>query len=284
MSNDFNQSIIEEFRANAGQVGGPFEDSRMLLLTTTGARSGKPHTTPLGYLPDGERLLVIGSAAGAPNHPAWYHNIVANLRVTIEDGVFTFEGRATVLEGEERDRLFARAVEADSGWGDYQAKTTRVIPVVALEFVDGGPPEDSSPGTALKLVHDAFRREFALLRKEIATSGPKLGSQLRVNCLTACQGLHFHHFAEDGGMFPALAEEHPDLAPTLERLGKEHERVATLLDELQQAISDQDADAAQVLADVERLTDELERHLEYEEAELIPILDGHVDAAADRGR
>jgi deazaflavin-dependent oxidoreductase (nitroreductase family) len=81
MSIDFNQQIIDEFRANGGQVGGPFEGARLLLLTTIGARSGAPHTTPLGYLPDGERSLVIASAGGAPNHPAWFHNLVANPHV-----------------------------------------------------------------------------------------------------------------------------------------------------------------------------------------------------------
>ncbi|WP_020574828.1 nitroreductase/quinone reductase family protein [Actinopolymorpha alba] len=274
MPNDFNQQIIEEFRANGGQVGGPFEGARLLLLTTTGARSGAPHTTPLGYLPDGaERSLVIASAAGAPNHPAWFHNLVANPRVTVEVGAFTYEAQATVLEGAERDRVFARAVEADSGWADYQAKTRRVIPVVGLESVGGLRPNATSLGAALKLIHDAFRRELALIRKEFAESGPSLGAQLRVNCLTVCQGLHHHHTGEDGGWFPAIAERHPALAPTLDRLREEHQKIAALLDDLQKAISTEGADPLLVLPEVERLTDELERHLAYEEEQLIPILD-----------
>jgi deazaflavin-dependent oxidoreductase (nitroreductase family) len=138
---DFNQQIIDEFRANGGRVGGPFEGARLLLLTTVGARSGATHTTPLGYLPDGgERILVIASAGGAPNHPDWFHNLVARPRVTVEDGVFTYDARAVVLEGTERDRVFARAAEADPGWAAYQAKTTRVLPVVALEPLGAGPP------------------------------------------------------------------------------------------------------------------------------------------------
>ncbi|MER5626340.1 nitroreductase family deazaflavin-dependent oxidoreductase [Streptosporangium sp. NPDC002544] len=140
MPNDFNQRIIEEFRANAGRVGGPFEGGRLLLLTTTGARTGARRTTPVGYLPDGARKLIIASAGGAPSHPAWYHNLLADPRVTVEDGVFTYQAQAVVLEGEERDRLFARAVESDPGWADYQARTRRVIPVIALNPVDGGPP------------------------------------------------------------------------------------------------------------------------------------------------
>lgn len=269
---EFNQQIIEEFRANGGKVGGPFEGARLLLLTTVGARSGARHTTPLGYLPDGgERVLVIASAAGAPNHPAWYHNLVANPLVTVEDGLFTYEARAVVLEGAERDRLFARAAEADPGWADYQAKTTRVIPVVAL--AGGGPPRASSASEALKRVHDMFRRELSLIRKEVTESGPGLGAQLRVNCLTLCQGLHNHHTGENIAMFPFLADRYPELAPTLERLSREHERIATLVEELRGVISAEGADPALVLAEVERLTDELERHLAYEEEQLLPILD-----------
>ncbi|MEU4782588.1 nitroreductase family deazaflavin-dependent oxidoreductase [Micromonospora sp. NPDC023633] len=145
MPNDFNQQIIDEFRANSGRVGGPFEGARLILLTTTGARSGAPHTTPVGYLPDGEeRVLVIASAGGGPKHPDWYHNLLADPLATVEDGVFTYQARAVVLAGAERDEIFARAVAADPGWAAYQAKTTRVIPVVALHQVAGGPPEAAS--------------------------------------------------------------------------------------------------------------------------------------------
>jgi deazaflavin-dependent oxidoreductase (nitroreductase family) len=274
MPNDFNQQIIDEFRANRGRVGGPFEGARLLLLTTIGARSGVPHTTPVGYLPDGgERILVIASAGGAPNNPDWFHNLVANPRVKVEDGLFTYEAKAVVLEGAERDRIFSRAVEADPGWADYQARTERVIPVVALEDVGGGPPNAASWGEALKLIHDAFRRELALIRKEITESGRGLGVQLRVNCLTVCHGLHRHHTSEDAGMFTALAEQHPELAPTLDRLRREHHKLAALLDDLREVISAEDADPALVLADVERIGGQLEEHLTYEEQQLIPILD-----------
>ncbi|ONK10034.1 nitroreductase/quinone reductase family protein [Streptomyces sp. MP131-18] len=271
---DFNQQIIDEFRANGGRVGGPFEGGRLILLTTTGARSGGRHTTPLGYLPDGgERLLVIASANGSPRHPDWYHNLLAEPRVTVEDGVFTYEAEATVLRGAERDEIFARAAEADPGWAEYQARTTRVIPVVALKEAGGGPPDMSSPGTALKRLHDAFRRELSVIRKEFAASGPGLGAQLRINCLTACQGLRYHHTSEDGGLFPFLADRRPDLAPVLDRLAEEHERIAVLLERLQHTVSDAEAEPGAALAEVERLTEELERHLDYEEEHLIPALD-----------
>ncbi|GAT71345.1 cation-binding protein [Planomonospora sphaerica] len=275
MPNDFNQQVIEEFRANGGRVGGPFEGSRLLLLTTTGARSGAPHTTPVGYLPDGgERVLVIASAAGAPKHPAWFHNLVADPRVTVEDGVFTYEAEAVVLEGAERDRAFARAVEADPGWAAYQDRTSRVIPVVALRQVAFSGMPASSWGETLKLIHGAFRRELALIREEVAASGPGLGAQLRVNCLTLCQGLHHHHTNEDAGMFPALAAQYPELAPTMERLDREHRRIAALMEELQRVLSGDGPDPKSVLSEVERLAGELEAHLAYEEEQLVPLLDG----------
>ena len=268
---DFNQQVIDEFRANAGRVGGPFEGGRLILLTTTGARTGARHTNPVGYLPDGDRIVVIASAAGSPRHPDWFHNLVATPVVQVEDGVFTYDAKAVVLDGAERDELWARAVEADPGWAEYQAKTTRRIPVVALTQVSGGPPNASSWGAALKLVHDAFRRELATIRREVAASGPVLGAQLKVNCLTACQGLRFHHTAEDTGTFPMLRDRFPELAPTLDRLGEEHERIAALLSQLQQTLDR--GDAATLRADVDRVIGELEVHLTYEEEQLIPFLD-----------
>jgi deazaflavin-dependent oxidoreductase (nitroreductase family) len=267
---DFNRQVIEEFRANAGRVGGPFEGGRLILLTTTGARTGARHTNPVGYLPDVDRIVVIASAGGAPRHPDWFHNLVANPVVQVEDGVFTYDAKATVLEGPERDELWARAVETDPGWAGYQAKTTRQIPMVALTQVAGGPPNASSMGEALKLVHDAFRREFDTIRREVAAAQPTLGVQLKVNCLTACHGLRFHHHAEDTGMFPALRDRYPELAPVLDRIGEEHARIADLLTRLQQTLDRNDT--ATLRADVDRLIDELEAHLDYEEEQLIPLL------------
>ncbi|MFC5801371.1 nitroreductase/quinone reductase family protein [Streptomyces formicae] len=290
MPNDFNQQIIDEFRANGGSVGGPFEGGRLLLLTTTGARSGARHTTPLAYLPDGAgRVLVIASAGGAPKHPDWFRNLVARPRATVEAGVFTYEAEAVVLEGAERDAAFARAVEGNPGWADYQARTERVIPVVALDEIPGPPDiRADSFGAAVKAVHDGFRRELALIRKELgeqAAGGPStdtgtetgpgigIGAQLRVNCLTVCQGLHFHHTGEDTGMFPLLADRRPELTPVLDRLREEHERIAALIGELQEVVTAEGVDAVQVRAEVERLTDELESHLLYEEEQLVPALD-----------
>ena len=130
--NDFNQRVIEEFRANGGKVGGQFDGAPMVLLTTTGAKSGNPHTTPLVYLQDNDRVIVFASMGGAPRHPQWYHNIIANPDVTVEVGTEKYEARATVVTGAERDELFARQAAKFDAFNQYQQRTTRVIPVVAL--------------------------------------------------------------------------------------------------------------------------------------------------------
>ncbi|MCO1655297.1 nitroreductase/quinone reductase family protein [Pseudonocardia humida] len=274
---DFNQPVIDEFRANAGVVGGMFEGARLLLLTTTGARTGNEHTVPLGYLPDRDgRVLVIGSAGGSPRHPAWFHNLVADPRVHVEAGVFRYPADAVVLTGAEREQTFARVVEDDPAWGDYQEKAGRLLPVVALVEVPVGPPDIAapSPGAALRLVHDGFRRELALVRAEVARSGPGLGAQLRINCLALCDGLGVHHRNEDAAMFPALARMRPDLTDAVERLADEHARIAALLDELRAVLAEPDRDRAALLADIDRLTGEVEAHLDYEEQQLVPVLDG----------
>jgi len=135
-NNDFNQQVITEFRANDGKVGGPFAGSPMLLLTTTGARSGQSRTTPLVYTTDGDRIVIIASKAGAPTNPDWYHNLVANPMATVEVGVEKFQARAKVAEDAERERLYNRQAEQMPGFAEYQKKTTRQIPVVVLERAD----------------------------------------------------------------------------------------------------------------------------------------------------
>lgn len=271
MPMNFNQQIIDEFRANKGQVGGPFQGARLLLLTTVGARTGAEHTTPLGYLPDGDRLLIIASAGGSPRHPAWYHNLLANPQVTVENGLYTHQAKAVVLEGEERDRLFARALETDPGWGAYEERSGRTLPVVALLPIYEG-PGGGSLAEALISLHSAFRRELALIRGEVAASGPRVAAQLRVNCLTVCQNLHGHHSKEDEYMFPALERRYPELALVMERLRTEHEKIARLLDELKTLLADGDVAPADLLSEVDRLTHELEAHLDYEEEQLVPLL------------
>jgi deazaflavin-dependent oxidoreductase (nitroreductase family) len=130
---EFNRGVIAEFRANGGRVGGPFEGAPLLLLTSTGAKSGTPRTTPLMYLPDGERIVIFASKAGAPTNPAWYHNLVANRSATVEVGSDTFDVDVSVAAGEERERLFNQQSELMPQFADYAQKTTRQIPVVVLE-------------------------------------------------------------------------------------------------------------------------------------------------------
>ena len=129
---DWNPQIIEEFRANGGNVGGPFEGMTLLLLTTTGAKSGQKRVTPLTYLLDGERLCIFAANAGSPTHPDWYHNLVASPQVTVELGTEQFEAMAVLLEGEERDQIYAKETQAHPGAADFEKKTTRKIPVVEL--------------------------------------------------------------------------------------------------------------------------------------------------------
>ncbi len=133
--NDFNRKLIDEFRANGGKVTGVFENAPLLLLTTTGAKSGQQRTNPLAYTTDGDDIVIIASKAGAPTNPDWYHNLVANPIVTVELPNETFEARARVTEDPERERLFRAQAAVMPGFNDYEAKTTRKIPVVVLERV-----------------------------------------------------------------------------------------------------------------------------------------------------
>ena len=133
---DFNQAIIQEFRANAGKVGGSFEGATMLLLHTVGAKSGQPRTNPLVYTTDGERLVVIASKGGAETNPDWYYNLLASPIVTVELGSEQFQARATALTEEpERSRLYAKMVEHRPGFADYEQQTSRRIPAIILERV-----------------------------------------------------------------------------------------------------------------------------------------------------
>jgi deazaflavin-dependent oxidoreductase (nitroreductase family) len=130
---DYNRRLIEEFRAQREATGKPMEGRPLLLLTTTGARSGRRYTAPMMYVPDGDRLLVIASNIGAPRHPDWYHNLVAHPDVTVEVGAETYDATAVVTEGAERERLWTKIVEGYRFFVEHQAKTSRQIPIVALE-------------------------------------------------------------------------------------------------------------------------------------------------------
>ena len=127
-----NRQVIDEYRANQGQLSGDFAGAPLLLLTTTGAKSGRSHTIPLMYSEDGDRLLIVASKAGAPEHPHWYRNVVANPQVRVEIGDRDVSAAAEVIVGEERDRLYASIAERMPDFAEYQKKTSRTIPVVAL--------------------------------------------------------------------------------------------------------------------------------------------------------
>ena len=146
--NDFNQKIIDEFRANDGKVGGPFEGAPLLLLHTTGAKTGKQRIAPLAYgrdgdhvvvfgskAEDGDHVVVFGSKAGAPTHPDWYHNLVANPRVTVEIGTEQYDADARITEGEERERIWEKQKRDIPNFNEYEKLTDREIPVIVLERV-----------------------------------------------------------------------------------------------------------------------------------------------------
>ena len=135
--NTYNRQLIEEFRADRDKGGGAMKGRPLLLLTTTGAKSGQLRTKPMMFIPDSDRLLVIASNAGAATHPDWYRNLVAHPEVTVEVGNETFKAIATVTEGLERQRLWSRVVELYPFFADHQAKTSRQIPVIVLRRLEG---------------------------------------------------------------------------------------------------------------------------------------------------
>lgn len=132
---DWNQKIIEEFRANEGRVGGPFEGAPMILVHHVGARSGTERVSPLVYFPqDDGTMLIVASKAGAPTNPDWYHNLRANPEVDVEVGTETFPVHVTELGPDERAREWPRIVARNPGFGEYEAKAAgRTIPVLRLQ-------------------------------------------------------------------------------------------------------------------------------------------------------
>jgi deazaflavin-dependent oxidoreductase (nitroreductase family) len=279
---DHHREVVEEFRANAGRVtqalGGMLKDAKLLLLTTTGARSGRPHTTPTVYAEDAGRLIVFASNAGRPQSPAWLHNLRKNPTVTVEVGDLRYDAVATEITGPERDRLYAEQAARDPAFATYQQNTSRVIQVVALT-----PARVGAATAQLKEIHAGLRQQLAdtlaAVDAYLAGDGeaPQPTNELQRHCLSFCGALHAHHSREDG-VFPRLAADFPELKPALDRLTREHETVAALneqltetLDELTKAPS---REVALLLRDeLQRLAEELEAHYTYEEAHLGPALD-----------
>jgi deazaflavin-dependent oxidoreductase (nitroreductase family) len=131
--NDWNATVIAEFRSNQGKVGGQFEGAPVLLLHTKGAKSGQERINPMMYLDYEGKRYIFASYAGAPTHPDWYHNLVANPEVTVEVGTETFAATATPVSLDERDRVYPVQAELFPNFAEYETKTTRKIPVVVLE-------------------------------------------------------------------------------------------------------------------------------------------------------
>jgi deazaflavin-dependent oxidoreductase (nitroreductase family) len=129
---DFNRNLIDEFRSNKGKVGGMFEGAPLLLLTTTGAKSGEARVAPLAYTKDNDRFVIIASKGGAASHPDWYFNLLANPEVTVEVGEERFPARATIQQGGERQRLFDQMARQMPNFAEYQRNTKRELPVVVL--------------------------------------------------------------------------------------------------------------------------------------------------------
>jgi deazaflavin-dependent oxidoreductase (nitroreductase family) len=133
MANDWNQQVIDEFRASGGKLSGDFEGVPMLILHSTGAKTGEPRVIPLLYRQEGDDLVIFASKAGAPTNPDWLHNLRAHPEVSVEVGTDTKKVVAREAQGDERDRIWEAHKEQFPGFADYEAKTDRVIPVVILE-------------------------------------------------------------------------------------------------------------------------------------------------------
>jgi len=130
-----NERVIKEFRENKGKVGGMFEGMPVLLMTMTGAKSGRALIRPVCYTRDGDSIVIIASYGGNPHNPPWYHNLVAHPVITVEVGAEKFRAKATVATGQERQRLFEQMAKQMPFFADYQKKTARQIPVLMLNRV-----------------------------------------------------------------------------------------------------------------------------------------------------
>ncbi|MFE1321375.1 nitroreductase/quinone reductase family protein [Kitasatospora phosalacinea] len=277
MAEDFNQQVVERFRANGGRVDG-FPD--LLLLTTAGRRTGKPRTTPLAYREDAGRYLVFGSNGGAPQHPHWYRNLLAAGGGTAElpdgqGGTVLHSVRPVELDPDERARQYAEQARRVPAFAEYAARADRDIPVIALHPLDlsGNPALPAAIVGQLRLHHEDLRRQLADLRAQLdgadPAPGPDPAALLRERCLSFCHGLDMHHIREEGA-FTAFQRRYPQLAPALTRLRADHRTVADALARFEAHLATPGADdPAALRAELDRLTDGLEAHFAYEEEHLL---------------
>jgi len=274
----FNDQVIEEFRNNKGKIGGMFEGWKLILLTTTGAKSGERRTNPLGYLEIDGKTVVVASNMGAPRNPGWYHNIRHDHRVTIETGAESYEAIAAVPPAAERDALFAKVIAEDPGFAEYQAKTTRELPVVILHRIDD---RVQGMGDFLVEVHEWLREEIKTLRAGVddlvagRADSLTMEKSLRAHCVSFCEALTKHHTGEDMGAFPMLAQRFPALAPALTKLGEDHVVVAELqkrIRELVEGYVHGESDPSRLRDDFDELAGKLEAHFAYEERTVVTAL------------
>jgi deazaflavin-dependent oxidoreductase (nitroreductase family) len=298
---DFNQRVISEFRASGGTVGGRFQATPLILITTEGRHSRRPRTNPLTYLRQGGRYLIFGSNLGRPSHPGWYHNLVASPQVTMEIGtddghVKALSARAAVLGGAERDRLYQLQSSISPAFRGYQEKTARTIPVVALYPLDLSQDSDRSRliGEQLIAHHNSLRASLGRVRTQITAALaddprsanadlpiPDLAAQLRQHCLSYCYGLQLHHIREDG-TFSAIEQQFPHLVPVISRLRSDHQAMARALVSLERLLTAaRPGDAGEVLAALDKAVAGLEEHFAYEEEHLIAALRRWRPAAAE---
>jgi deazaflavin-dependent oxidoreductase (nitroreductase family) len=266
------QRVIDEFRSSGGAVGGMFAGVPLILLITAGRKTGRPRVNPVTYLKDGERYLVFGSNLGGPAHPDWYHNLVASPQVTIEYGagdgrVTPLAARAEILAGAERDRWYERQCSISPVFREYQERTTRVIPVIALYPLDlsGDPTRRAALGEQLMAHHNDLRAALTRVRAVLdgrSADSPDLAEQLRQRCLSYCYGLRLHHIREDGA-FTAFERRFPHLVPAIDALRAEHEAIGRALDGLQARLDS--LPPTDALAALDETVSDLERHFAEEE-------------------
>ncbi|GAA1216718.1 nitroreductase/quinone reductase family protein [Pseudonocardia alaniniphila] len=279
---DPNREVIDEFRANSGRVpaalGGMFKDANLLLLTTTGARSGRPSTTPAAFAEDAGRLIIFATNAGHPQSPAWLHNLRANPTVIVEIGDTRYDALATEVTGAERDRLYHEQATREPAFAAYQQNTSRVIQVVALT-----PARVGAATAQLKEIHAGLRKQLddtlTAVDTYLAGNGqlPESANELQRHCLSFCGALHAHH-SREGSAFPRLAADFPELEPALDHLTREHEAVAALNVQITETLDLLTAAPSREVAvrlrdDLHRLAEDLDEHYAYEEAHLGPALD-----------
>ncbi|MDT8910208.1 nitroreductase/quinone reductase family protein [Amycolatopsis sp. PS_44_ISF1] len=236
----------------------------LAVLTTSGAKTGLPRESLLGYVELDGTGVVVASAGGAARNPDWFHNVRADPRVTVETGDRTYDAYAGISPPEERDRLFSRVVEVAPGYASYQEMTTRVIPVVVLHRLD----RVKGMGDWLVEVHRWLRAELVSLR-ESGGGAPPSPPDLRAHCAGFCTALTRHHQGEDTVAFPMLADRFPSLADDLAKLTEQHATVARIQRELATIVD---------VTELDRLITELDAHFAEEERAVKTALNAIADA------